>query len=47
MEQELNNMVSAGGLFASLIMMGGLLKYILTIVFLVTGSTAFLKYINK
>lgn len=47
MEEELQQIINSGGLYAFFIMIGSLLKYVLTIIFLITGSIAFNKYINK
>ncbi len=47
MEKELQQIINSGGLPAAIVMIGSLLKYIATMAFLITGSFAFCKYIDK
>ena len=47
MEQMLNEMVDAGGLFAFIVAIAGLLKYVMTLFFLGFGIAAFCKYLEK
>ena len=47
MEEELQKIINSGGLPAFLIMLGSLFKYVMTITFLILGSIAFIRYIDK